>query len=637
MSDSEITVPFKGLAPFEVDDAPIFFGRESERKLVVANLLGARLTLLYGPTGVGKTSLLDAGVGHDLRTLADNDLQFTDRRNFAVTTFRDWRSPKPEQAIIEAAMQALEVSPEKVPDVLNLALDEAFAVLTSAADMRLLVILDQFEEHFLYEPDSDRCVFDYQFPLAVACSNLRVNFLVSLREDALASLDRYTGSIPSLFDNYMRIDRLDDSAARSAIFEPVRWYNEQQALEQPGANPVEVESALVEQIIRDVRGGLDLGDIGLGGTADDARIEAPYLQLVLLRLWDTELASGSTRLRLETFEALGGAADIVRSHLDRAMEGLTEPEQDIAAAISRYLVTPSGAKVAYSVSDLADYANTAANLTSGVLARLADSEMRILRTVPPVPPNHDVRFELYHDVLAEGLADWRKRHELERAESRVVVTQQAKARSWTLFAVGFTSASTATVAAISTAGTFSSKVTPFAVAIFLVVLGALFAYLRPILDAISSFGARRREHHERAALRRAHGLRVVRGPEADASPEQLPDGVFGFEEIFAVDGLKDGRARLKPDHEAPDGHPYPLEVQKRVGEVFLVGYVSADDANDIATPDRHHVKLWMRRNRDAPVLVAISLPTIEASQSLGDGSPENGFRIFASIANETSR
>ena len=61
--------PFKGLAPFGESplDTLLFFGREREIEVIAANLVASRLTLLYGPSGVGKTSLLRAGVVTRLR------------------------------------------------------------------------------------------------------------------------------------------------------------------------------------------------------------------------------------------------------------------------------------------------------------------------------------------------------------------------------------------------------------------------------------------------------------------------------------------------------------------------------------------------------------------------------------------
>ncbi len=56
--------PYKGLSAFDESelDALLFFGRESETEIVAANALASRLTVLYGPSGVGKSSLLRAGV-----------------------------------------------------------------------------------------------------------------------------------------------------------------------------------------------------------------------------------------------------------------------------------------------------------------------------------------------------------------------------------------------------------------------------------------------------------------------------------------------------------------------------------------------------------------------------------------------
>jgi putative ribosome biogenesis GTPase RsgA len=61
--------PYKGLANFDDSeiDARLFFGRDAERDALVANLLASRLTVLYGASGVGKSSLLRAGVAQLLR------------------------------------------------------------------------------------------------------------------------------------------------------------------------------------------------------------------------------------------------------------------------------------------------------------------------------------------------------------------------------------------------------------------------------------------------------------------------------------------------------------------------------------------------------------------------------------------
>ena len=94
---------------------------------------------------------------------------------------------------------------------------------------------------------------------------------------------------------------------------------------------VEIDPDLVDAVLNDVQTGKAwIGRRGRGGAeedespaAADQRIEAPFLQLVLTRLWDEERRQGSHRLRHATYTALGGAKNIVRTHLDRQMSVLS--------------------------------------------------------------------------------------------------------------------------------------------------------------------------------------------------------------------------------------------------------------------------------------------------------------------------
>src|SRR5712691_10898152 len=69
--------PYKGLAAFEDSavDALFFFGRDRDSQVIAANLMASRLTVLFGPTGVGKTSVLRAGVAYKLRKEAGVDVR----------------------------------------------------------------------------------------------------------------------------------------------------------------------------------------------------------------------------------------------------------------------------------------------------------------------------------------------------------------------------------------------------------------------------------------------------------------------------------------------------------------------------------------------------------------------------------
>jgi len=433
--------PYKGLTSYAEDDAPLFFGRDAEREIIAANLLAMRLTVLYGASGVGKSSVLRAGVASHLQGLGRQNLAESGAPRLAVVVFDSWRDDpvaglieRVEQAVVAAwDGRALPAAPPVPPQT---DLTQALRHWTERVDGNLLIILDQFEEYFLYHAHEDGPgTFAVELPRAVNRSDLRVNVLIALREDALAGLDRFKGRIPTLFDNYLRVDHLDQAAARAAVEQPLAYVNRAYAAD---GFRVGIESALVDEAVAQVRTGqvvLDRdgrGAISDGVTPREARVETPYLQLVLTRLWDEEMRAGSRTLRLATLEDLGGAERIVRTHLDEAMAALPAREQDVAARVFRYLVAPSGTKVAYSVDDLAAYADVPAEGLAPVLEHLSGAGSRILRPVAP-PPHQPAltRYEIFHDVLIPAILDWRARYanaQRERADRER--QQQALQRAW---------------------------------------------------------------------------------------------------------------------------------------------------------------------------------------------------------------
>ncbi|MFQ5342889.1 MAG: hypothetical protein ACE5F6_15225, partial [Anaerolineae bacterium] len=419
--------PYKGLMPYAEEDAPFFFGREPEREIITANLMAWRLTLLYGPSGVGKSSLLRAGVAHHLRQTAQENLAQTGSPEFAVVVFNAWRDD-PLGGLVASVEAA--VDPRGLEDPWGLgSLTQTLQAATERLGGDLLIILDQFEEYFLYHPHEDGAgAFAGEFPRAVNRPDLRVSFLIAIREDALAKLDRFKGRVPNLFDNYLRIEHLDREAARAAIEQPIEQYNRLHATD---GRQVSVEPALVEAVLDQVRTGqVVVGEAGRGvvgvGPAE-ARIETPYLQLVMTRLWDEEMRAGSDVLRLATLNRLGGAEEIVERHLDAAMRALPAREQDATVRVFHHLVTPSGTKIAHTVADLAEYAEVPEAQLTPVLEKLAEPAVRILRPVaPPADRPEEPRYEIFHDVLAPAILDWRARYarDQERAEAEQQVARE---------------------------------------------------------------------------------------------------------------------------------------------------------------------------------------------------------------------
>jgi WD40 repeat protein len=425
--------PYKGLTYYSEQDAPYFFGRDAETEIIVANLMASRLTLLYGESGVGKSSVLHAGAVRRLHQTSRQNIQDWGRPEFAAVAFRNWQND-PIAGLREAVRSSVaELLPDVEPVEPNERLDEELFEWCERLDGDLVIVLDQFEEYFLYHPnESGPGTFFHEFPRALNRPDLRVSFLIGIREDGLAKLDAFKGRIPNLFDNYLRIDHLSLKAARSAIEEPIERWNK----EHPDEEDISIEPELVDAVLEQVRAGqFFLGTGGAGTATRESKngrgnvIETPFLQLVMTRLWEEEREAGSHALRRETLERLGGAERIVRTHLDRVMGSLPDDQQDLAADIFRQLVTPSGTKIAHGVGDLAEYAERPEADLVPVIDHLASSDVRVLRPVAPPPDQPGgLRYEIFHDVLAAAILDWRTRWRQAEIERELEESRQEQER-----------------------------------------------------------------------------------------------------------------------------------------------------------------------------------------------------------------
>jgi hypothetical protein len=259
--------------------------------------------------------------------------------------------------------------------------------------------------------------------------DLRTNVIVSLREDAFTLLDRLEGEVPRIFANTIRIEHLDRDAAAEAIRGPLARAAELRGREK---TVVDVEDVLVDEVLAQVgRGSVVLGRSDTGVAADagnrELAVETPFLQLVMERLWEEERASGSHVIRLETLHRLGGAEHIVRGHLQNALAGLDEEQRDAAARILGRLVTPSGTKIALFAEDLSAVEGLDLAVVTAVLEELA--RWRIVRAVAS-PDSGAERFEIFHDVLAPAILEWRAAiaHQRAREEDRAYVRERRRTR-----------------------------------------------------------------------------------------------------------------------------------------------------------------------------------------------------------------
>ncbi|HEY3135428.1 MAG TPA: tetratricopeptide repeat protein [Blastocatellia bacterium] len=410
--------PYAGLRVYSEQDAAFFFGRDRLRDLIISNLRSSRLTLLFGPSGVGKSSVLCAGVARELKRLGQENLDQNGKPEVAVAVFNSWRDDPLiglAAAVEEAVEQALGGAPIEPPPPSS-SLVERFGAWAKRVGGDLFVILDQFEDYFLYREYGEGDVsFALELARMVNHLSLRVNFLLSIRDDAYSKLEQLKARISNIYANALRIDDLDIKAARAAIEKPIDQYNRFYAASH---SRVRIEPELVEELLETLRTGrLSLGESGRGvikregGDSErEPTVEAPFLQLVMTELWKAEMLDGSTTLRLQTLKSLGGAGEIVKTHLAGVMQVLTEDERDLAASAFNFLVTPSGNKIPYTASDLAASAEVDRNKLVPLLEKFTGSGRRILRSSGPAYPAGEPRYEFRHDVLAKAAFAWRTKY-----------------------------------------------------------------------------------------------------------------------------------------------------------------------------------------------------------------------------------
>jgi len=229
----EIRSRYPGAQPFSDDDLSrkIFFGRRRESTLLTDQVIANRLVVVYARSGLGKSSLLNAGVAQPLRS--EHFLPLTVRINV------------PTQDLIVSVMQGCTTSAQNQHVEYHPGDDSSLwhffkTVEFWQGDVLLtpVLVLDQFEELFTLHPPAVRDELLASLghlirgirPLHVAGDRDKqlsdtapaVRVLISIREDFLGFLEEASDRIPQILDQRFRLLPLSLSAATEALVEPAR-------------------------------------------------------------------------------------------------------------------------------------------------------------------------------------------------------------------------------------------------------------------------------------------------------------------------------------------------------------------------------------------------------------------------------
>lgn len=435
MSERSVVSPYVGLIPFNEKDSEFFFGRENDIEIIATNLRAARLTVFYGISGVGKSSVIRAGVLPYLQKMTALSTLPDEPPDFLIIVLREWASnPIDSLRLLIKETVKNAVADKKLPylnqtqvdkiaseNQNNRNLNKLLKNWTDLIETKLLIILDQFEDFFLHpEFSSGEGSFGEEFPKAVNDFNLPVNFMISLRDDSVAKLDFFKCKIHEPMNNTLRLKHLDRTLAEQAIRKPLDKYNEKMGtaftIEDEVVNKI-LDEVQVGKIKLGIQGQAKVKQIDLSDESTTVNIskpiETPYLQLVMLRLWEDEKTQTEKCLTLDTLEnKLNGVEDVVKTHLDKVMNSFNIVDKKLISEFIHFTVTRSGAKIASTATGLADWANLPERQEDidRILRTLSSGDKMIYKPVQNLNDPETKYYEVSHDALAPAILNWRTRY-----------------------------------------------------------------------------------------------------------------------------------------------------------------------------------------------------------------------------------
>ncbi|MCX4631659.1 trypsin-like peptidase domain-containing protein [Streptomyces sp. NBC_01443] len=383
--------PYQGLEPFTAEQAHWFEGRKDAVRQVIASLARQRrVTLLLGPSGSGKSSLVEAGV---LPALAGAELPGSDRWLQVIA--------RPRQNLLR------EIERAGLPGA---ATDGIAAAVTHRLEAepfykRVVLVIDQFEE--LLAPSGNgrqherRQTATDQIAEAVK-SQAELSVILVMRDDfypQLAALARIVeAAMPGLLNVPSALSQED---LHDIITKPAR---------DLGAR---FQHGLPEQIINDV-----LAIAPEGAASREAPVTAlPLLELALSQLWQRREDGYLTH---EAYRRIGGVRGSITTWCETALNQLPPDHRLIAQRILTSLVRPAdpahhipAIRAQVPVHDLRDLAADpragpdAGEAFDAVLDALTGYRI-ITRHTPRTPGGADTPAgppvaELIHDALIQ---DW---------------------------------------------------------------------------------------------------------------------------------------------------------------------------------------------------------------------------------------
>jgi len=351
--------PYPGLTAFQEQDADRFFGRGRDIIRTITRLRERPLVAIAGPSGVGKSSFVRAGIVPALKASGDDWETYIVRPGrqplaslagvlaplTTAPTIGGTRAQSNPIAEYESLVDKLTAQPGYLGELLR--------ARAARKNTKILVFVDQLEELYTLVPDvAERRVFTACLAGAADDATSPVRIVASIRSDFL---DR-AGEHRDFFDELMRglvfLQPLGRSELREALVRPL------------DSSGYQLENDdLVETM---------LGELSTTPGA------LPLLQFTAAQLWDARDRRAKTLTR-SAYDALGGIAGALATHADRVLAEMPSAHHPIAKAVLLRLVTPERTRAIVDLADLQTLAADAGEVRQ-VVDRLVEARLLVVQT-----------------------------------------------------------------------------------------------------------------------------------------------------------------------------------------------------------------------------------------------------------------
>ena len=368
--------PYKFLDYYTERDASLFFGREQEVDAICSQILARRSFILHGRSGVGKSSILRAGLMPKLKA-----------QGHFVFVIRSFTDPVHQMVSSLSRVYPFEAGSQPSPDQLI----QLRQLVGRVDDGRYAIFfLDQFEEFFTLLSEEARRNF-----LAAAreltAGDLPVRLVFALREDLLAEMSQLKTAIPEIFHHEYRLKRLNREQAELAITGPAR------------AVGCRYEPQLVARLLADI------GDAG--------GVDPPQLQIVCDNLYDSRDERGS--ITLEAYERMGGAPQILAGYLERVLRRFNADDLLATKRVLTALISEDGQRLVRKASELE--ARTGSRSADDPATKLLIEELVAARVLRRRRQDGAAWIELAHDFLTPEVSRWLTADEVALKRARGVI------------------------------------------------------------------------------------------------------------------------------------------------------------------------------------------------------------------------